>query len=91
MQAVVGLLVLVAVAGSVIAVMTLAYYSPTPQGSLYPIQGRYVFPALIALAAMFVGATHVVGRWLTVALSTAVVCLGYASLWLVLTEFYFAA
>lgn len=85
------LLVLVAVVGSVIGVMTLAYYSPTPQGDLYPIQGRYVFPALIALAAMFVGATHVVGRWLTVALSTAVVCLGYASLWLVLTEFYFAA
>ena len=60
-----------------------------------PIQGRYVFPAMTALAVCFAGSTAVVGRrWmepLVAGLATAVVCLGVASLWLVLGGFYFAA
>jgi 4-amino-4-deoxy-L-arabinose transferase-like glycosyltransferase len=89
------LLVLVAVVVGVLGVMNAAYYSPTPQGTLYPEQGRYVFPAITALATLFAGATYGVRRrWtepLAAALSTAVILFGYASLWLVLSGFYFAA
>jgi 4-amino-4-deoxy-L-arabinose transferase-like glycosyltransferase len=89
------LLVLAAVVLGVIGVMNAAYYSPTPQGDLYPQQGRYLFPAIAALAALFAGATYGVGRrWvqpLAAGLATAVICFGYASLWLVLSGFYFAA
>ncbi len=89
------LLVLVAIVLGVIGVMLAAYYSPTPQGDLFPQQGRYVFPAITALAALFAGATLGAGRRraepLVAGLTTAVICLGYASLWLMLGGFYFAA
>lgn len=89
------LLVLLTVVLGVLAVMLGAYYSPTPQGALYPEQGRYLFPAIAALAVLFVGSTFAVGRrWsepLVAGLTTAVVCLGYASLWLMLGGFYFFA
>lgn len=88
-------LVLATVILGVLAVMIGAYYSPVPQGDLLPIQGRYVFPAITALAVCFAGAAHATSRrWgeaLVAGLSTAVVCFGVASLWLVLGGFYFAA
>ncbi len=88
-------LVLLALAGGTIGVMTAGYYSVLPQGDLFPIQGRYVFPAITSLAALFVLSTQGAGRRLATplvtGLATAVVCLGYASLWLVLVGFYFSA
>jgi hypothetical protein len=53
-----------------------------------------VFPAITSLGALFVLATLGARRLaapLVTGLATAVVCLGYASLWLVLGGFYFAA
>jgi hypothetical protein len=89
------LAVLLVLVGGTLGVMIAAYYSPTPQGALYPEQGRYVFPAITSLAALFALATLGAGRRLAAplvtGLATAVVCLGYASLWLVLGGFYFAA
>jgi hypothetical protein len=88
------LLVLLALVGGTIGVMTAAYYVADPQGSAYPEQGRYVFPAITSLAALFALSTQGARRFATplvTGLATAVVCLGYASLWLVLGGFYFAA
>jgi 4-amino-4-deoxy-L-arabinose transferase-like glycosyltransferase len=89
------LVVLLTLVGGTLGVMIAAYYSPTPQGGLFPEQGRYVFPAITSLAALFTLATLGVGRrWATplvTGAATAVVCLGYASLWLVLGGFYFSA
>lgn len=88
-------LVLLGLAGGTIFVMTAGYYSPVPQGDTFPIQGRYVFPAITSLAALFVLSTLGAGRRLAAplatGLATAVVCLGYASLWLTLVGFYFSA
>ena len=86
------LLVVATVIATVIGVMIAAYYTPEPVIT-FPQQGRYIFPAIIALAAFFVGSTEGAGRTyavpLRVGLTTAVVCFGYASLWLALSRFYF--
>ena len=88
------LLVLLGVVATVIAVLLAAYYAPTPQGDAFPQQGRYVFPAIAAMSVLFVLATtglgERVGGAVRVGLTTAVIWLGYASLWLVLSRFYFA-
>jgi hypothetical protein len=80
-------LVPVAVIGAVEA----AYFTPTPRQVLSEF-GRYLFPAITALAAIAVGSCLGLGRrWApvaAVALAMAVVVLDYASQLLSLAGFY---
>ena len=76
---------------AVIAAVEAAYFAPGPRGVL-PEFGRYLFPAITALAAMAAGSCLGLGRrWAPVAaagLATAVVVLDYASQILSLAGFY---
>jgi hypothetical protein len=85
------LLFLVAVPAVVIAAVEAAYYSPEMR-YLTPEFGRYLFPAITALAAMAVGGCFALGRrWapvLVTALVAGIIVLNYASQLLTLGGFY---
>jgi len=75
----------------VIAAVEAAYLSLTAR-SVLPEQGRYLFPAATALAAIAVGGTFGLGRrWhapLATALVVAVIGFGYAARFVALAGFY---
>jgi hypothetical protein len=85
----VGFLVLVPV--TVIAAVEAAYFAPS-QRDVLPEFGRYLFPAITALAAIAAGSCLGLGRrWAPVAatvLVAAVIVLDYASQLLSLAGFY---
>lgn len=68
-----------------------AYYSPNAQ-TFIPTYGRYVFPAIVPLAIIVVGALHAFGRRRLlncgVALVVAMIVLSYGAQLLTLTSFY---
>jgi hypothetical protein len=75
----------------VIAAVEAAYFAPEPR-QVVPEFGRYLFPAITALAAMAVGACLAFGRRhapvAATALVSGVIVLNYASQLLTLAGFY---
>ena len=86
-----ALLFLIAVPVVIIAAVEAAYWAPS-QRPVIPEFGRYLFPAVSALAAMAVGACFALGRrWAPVAATALVggmIVLNFASQLLTLAGFY---
>jgi predicted membrane protein DUF2142 len=77
---------------SVLVAVEAAFFTPTAGRTVVAEQGRYIFPAIAALAAIAVGGTFGLGRrWqipLATALVVAVMALCYASQMLTLASFF---
>ncbi len=75
--------------GTLLAVEA-AFFDPTDDRTAFAEQGRYIFPAIAALAAIAVAGTFGLGRrWhipLATALVVAVIGMSYASQWLTLAS-----
>ena len=86
-----ALLFVIAVPVVIVAAVEAAYWSPVPRPALAEF-GRYLFPAMAALAAMAIGACFAFGRrWAptaAAALVGAMLVLNYASQLLALAGFY---
>lgn len=86
-----ALLFVIAVPVVIIAAVEAAYWSPVPR-PVNPEFGRYLFPAMPALAALAVGACFALGRRFAgvaaAGLAAAVIVLNYASQFLTLAGFY---
>jgi hypothetical protein len=76
----------------VVVAVEAAFFAPSGGRTVVAEQGRYIFPAIAALAAIAVGGTFGLGRrWHVPLLTTLVVAmigLSYASQWLTLGSFY---
>lgn len=76
----------------VLVAVEAAYFAPTGGRTVVAEQGRYIFPAIAALAAIAVGGTFGAGRRWHVPLATtlvvAMIGLSYASQWLTLGSFF---
>lgn len=76
----------------VLVAVEAAFFAPDGGRTVVAEQGRYIFPAIAALAAIAVAGTFGVGRRLQVPLATVLVVatigLGYASQWLTLGSFF---
>ncbi|HEV2997840.1 MAG TPA: glycosyltransferase family 39 protein, partial [Solirubrobacteraceae bacterium] len=86
------LLVIVLLPLCVLLAVEAAYFTPTGGRTVVAEQGRYMFPAIAALAAIAVGGTFGLGRRLHVPLATALVVamigLSYAAQLLTLGSFF---
>ncbi len=76
----------------VLVAVEAAYFAPDGGRTVVAEQGRYIFPAIAALAAIAVGGTFGAGRRWHVPLATtlvvAMIGLSYASQWLTLGSFF---
>ncbi len=76
----------------VLVAVEAAFFAPDGGRTVVAEQGRYIFPAIAALAAIAVSGTFGLGRrWhvpLTTVLVVAMIGLGYASQWLTLGSFF---
>ncbi len=76
----------------VLVAVEAAYFAPTGGRTVVAEQGRYIFPAIAALAAIAVSGTFGAGRRWHVPLATtlvvAMIGLSYASQWLTLGSFF---
>jgi hypothetical protein len=76
----------------VLVAVEAAFFAPDGGRTVVAEQGRYIFPAIAALAAIAVGGTFGLGRRWHVPLATALVVamlgLSYASQWLTLGSFF---
>ena len=76
----------------VLVAVEAAYFAPNGGRTVVAEQGRYIFPAIAALAAIAVGGTFGAGRRWHVPLATtlvvAMIGLSYASQWLTLGSFF---
>ena len=86
------LIVLILVAVGVLAAIEAAFYTTTGGRTVVSEQGRYVFPAIIPIAAVAVGGAYAFGRNRAApilgGLVAAVLVISFAGQWLTLLGFY---
>ena len=81
-----------AIGACVLVAVEAAFFAPGGGRTVVAEQGRYIFPAIAALAVIAVGGTFGLGRRLQIPLATglvvAMIGLSYASQLLTLNSFY---